>query len=170
MANSLLTDQLPTGHSSNLFPSRPNISLTEEFDLTAPSSATEDEEEDEEDEEYLPSETSTTTSDSLSEPNESIDALIEAGEENETDTHTKNFHGAPNWDAFNPSIKDYLLGVLPQTEDEQIENEKLVSFFLSTKGKSLLISTSKTNLATCTMLAVRVWCYRQSTFFLAWDL
>lgn len=135
MANSLLTDQLPTGHSSNLFPSRPNISLTEEFDLTAPSSVTEDEEEDEEDEEYLPSETSATTSDSLSEPNESIDALIEAGEENETDNHTKNFHGAPNWDAFNPSIKDYLLGVLPQTEDEQIENEKLVSFFFIDKGE-----------------------------------
>jgi hypothetical protein len=127
-----LTDQLPTGHSGSLFSNSLNVSLAEEFDLTAPSFTTEDEEE----EEYLPSETSTTTSGSMSEQNESINALIQASEEDEENTYIKTFDGASNWDAFNPLIKDYLLGVLPQTEDEQIENEKLVSFFFIDKGEN----------------------------------
>lgn len=96
--------------------------------MTAPSSATEDEEK----EDYELSETSNISA-SIHELETSISKLFEVDEQDGFSTEA--FHDAPNWDAFNPTIKEYILNVLPQTEEEQVDNERLVSFFFIDKGE-----------------------------------
>lgn len=67
----------------------------------------------------------------IDEEEQTLEALFELSK---SDTTTKQRFESSTWDSFNSDIREYLLSVTPQTEREEVRNEKLSSCFFLDKG------------------------------------